>query len=132
MSGEADRESRTEEATEKKLSDAIEKGNVPFAREAVNFGSFLALAIVCTLFAPWLAGTITLALRGLFSNAGLVRLDDREAAAALLVAAGYAVAAAVVPVLAILAGGGILASLLQNVPSAAAGPGVALPARHSE
>ncbi len=119
MSDGADRESRTEEATEKRLSEAIEKGNVPFAREAVNFGSFLALAIVCTLFAAWMARDVTLVLRGLYTNAGSVRLDDREAAATLLVAAGYALAATVMPVLAILAGGGILTSLLQNVPSAA-------------
>ena len=119
MSDTADRESRTEEPTEKRLSEAVEKGNVPFAREAVNFGSFLALYLVCAVFVASMAREVAVVLRGLLGNAGTIRLDDRESVENLLVAAGYGTAATVVPVLAILAGGSILGSLLQNVPSAA-------------
>ena len=42
-----DQDSRTEEPTEKRLSDAIEKGNTPTAREAILFGSFTSLLCVC-------------------------------------------------------------------------------------
>lgn len=119
MSDTADRESRTEEPTEKRLSEAVEKGNVPFSREAVNFGSFLALYVVCAVFAGWMARDVTTVLRDLLSNSGMIRFEDRESVASLLVAAGYGLAGAMIPVLALLAGGSILGSLLQNVPQAA-------------
>ena len=40
-----DKESKTEEATEKKVADAIEKGNVPHSREISVFASLLGMLI---------------------------------------------------------------------------------------
>ena len=44
-----DRESKTEEASEKKIKDTIEKGNVPVSREVPVLLSFLSTVIVCGL-----------------------------------------------------------------------------------
>jgi uncharacterized protein HemX len=44
-----DRDSKTEEPTEKKTSDAREKGNVPHSREAATLASMLGVLIVIAL-----------------------------------------------------------------------------------
>ena len=41
-----DQESKTEEATEKKVRDSLEKGKIPVSREASVFSSMIALLIV--------------------------------------------------------------------------------------
>ena len=46
MSDAPDKESKTENATEKKISDAIEKGNVPHSREAPMFASLAGILLV--------------------------------------------------------------------------------------
>ena len=39
MAQQGDRESQTEDATEKKLLDEVEKGNLPVSREAAAFAT---------------------------------------------------------------------------------------------
>ena len=56
MSEPTDRESKTEEATEKKLRDAIEKGNLPASREALLLASFVATLVY---FVFLVSGNIT-------------------------------------------------------------------------
>ena len=119
MADTPDRESQTEEPTEKRIADAVEKGNVPFSRETVTFGSLLALVFVLHFMAPWSAAGIVSALRGILVHAGDISLSDREAVAQLLLGLGMALLAVVLPVLGLLAAGPILGSLAQNVPSAA-------------
>ena len=46
MSEAPDQESKTEEATEKKVRDSVEKGKIPVSREASVFSSMIALLIV--------------------------------------------------------------------------------------
>ena len=50
MAGRYDNESKTEEATEKKIRDALEKGNVPFSKELATFASLVGLLIVSSFF----------------------------------------------------------------------------------
>lgn len=119
MAEEPDRESRTEEATEKRLQDAVAKGNVPFAREAVTFGSLLALLLVCLVVADWAVRRILVELHSLLSHAGEIELGNREATAVLLTTLGVSVAAGVFAMMAVLAGGAVIGSLVQNVPSVA-------------
>ena len=45
-----DRESKTEEPTEKKMGDAREQGNVPYSREAATLASLLGILIVTSFF----------------------------------------------------------------------------------
>lgn len=115
-----DRESQTEEPTEKRIFDAVEKGNVPFSRETVTFGSLLALVFVLNFVTPWSAGQVAGPLRAILVHAGEIDLGDREAAATLIATLGEALMTPILPVLALLAAGSIIGSLAQNVPSAAA------------
>ncbi|MBB3944777.1 flagellar biosynthetic protein FlhB [Rhizobium skierniewicense] len=52
MSDGEDKDSKTEEPTEKKMTDAVEKGNVPSSHEASLFASTLAFYIYLVFFVP--------------------------------------------------------------------------------
>lgn len=120
MAEDQDRESKTEEPTEKRLADAIEKGNVPFAREATLFGSMAGILLVLLMMAGWMTAKVTQALQVALASVGTMRLDDREGAASflttLLIDTGWPLLTA----MAVIATGSIIASLMQNAPSAAA------------
>ena len=51
MAESADKESKTEEATEKKIRDAVEKGQLPHSKEAAILTSFVAILIFTVFFA---------------------------------------------------------------------------------
>src|SRR5208337_2584371 len=101
MSGEVDHEDKTEEPTEKRLHDAIERGRIAFSREAPLFAS-LSAALVAFVFV--IPGRVV----GLF--AGLVgAVDDPagwriERGADALALAGP------------LIGAGVVASIAQGAP----------------
>jgi len=52
MADDQDKESKTEEATEKKIRDALDKGQTPFSRETPILFSLLAILFVATFFMP--------------------------------------------------------------------------------
>ena len=118
MSDEQDRESRSEEPTDKRLQDAIGKGNVPFSREAVTLGSLSAILLVSSLMAVPAVGRLVQALAIVIGHAGELHLDAREDANVLISAAGLQVAMVVLPLMAVIALGGIVAALVQNMPQA--------------
>jgi flagellar biosynthetic protein FlhB len=120
MAEEQDQDSKTEEPTEKRIADAISKGNVPLAREATLFGSIAAVLGAFLLLGSWSVSLLTGTLQEVMSGAGGMRLEDREAAARFITSVLVGVSAAVLPVMALVAAGTIIASLIQNVPSAAA------------
>lgn len=119
MAEEQDQESKTEEPTEKRIADAVSKGNVPVAREATLFGSLAAILGVLLLLAHWSVSQITRTLREGLVAAGSIRLEDREAAAAFITSLLVSISAALLPLMAIVAAGTVLASLVQNKPDAA-------------
>ncbi len=47
-----DKDSKTEAPSEKRISDAVEEGNVPFSREVTTFASAIALYIYFVFFLP--------------------------------------------------------------------------------
>lgn len=111
-----DKESKTEEATEKKLRDAIEKGNVPFSREAAAFASLGGILAITGLF---LAGNIVhlrLTLERFIDNPGGWSLENGSDVILLFHAVGLDVARLLVPIILILAATGIASSVLQNPP----------------
>jgi len=120
MSEDQDREGRTEDATEKRVADAIDKGNVPVAREATLFGSIVASYAVVLLLGGWMMASLAETLHLALAGAGSLRIEDREAAAAYLVTLLRDAGLPLLPVLSVMAAGSILASLLQNMPSAVA------------
>lgn len=51
MSDAVDKDSKTEEATEKKIQDTVEKGKLPHSREAPILASFVAILVFTVFFA---------------------------------------------------------------------------------
>jgi flagellar biosynthetic protein FlhB len=116
MSDAEDHESRTEDATEKKILDALEKGKTPFSRDAAVAALFLAfllcLSFVFDAVGPRLALTLALSV----SNVGEFALNNGADAfthsqAVLLESARF-----LTPMLALFMIGGIAAAFLQGAP----------------
>lgn len=116
MSDDTDKESKTEEATEKKISDAMEKGNLPFSREAPILASIIALIIILVFVAIPSGAKISSFLSELFDKTDDWRLNSADDARQLFVIIGAAVGLALLPVMILIPGAGILASVLQNAP----------------
>jgi flagellar biosynthetic protein FlhB len=117
MSDEADKESKTEQATEKKTRDAIEKGNVPFSREASVFASLLGIFIVTSFFLVSNVTRMSVSLERFIDDPGGWSLENSSDAVGLFSAIGLDAAHLIVPVVVILGLAGIAASFFQNAPS---------------
>ncbi len=116
MSDDQDTDSKTEEATEKKLNDAIERGVVPVSREVTILFSLAAMLIILVFVLPGrtveFIGTL---IHFLDDPAGwrLERETDVVAlGAVMLIAAGQFLA----PTLLLLMVSGVIASIAQNAP----------------
>jgi flagellar biosynthetic protein FlhB len=117
MSEDADQESKTEAPSDKKVRDAIEKGNVPFSREAPVFASIIGILLV-------LAFATRGGVKGLSEKLALFidrpqdfRIESGIDAAALIQAVALEVGLFLVPIISIMAGCSLAASILQNTPS---------------
>ncbi|MEO3384907.1 flagellar biosynthesis protein FlhB [Mesorhizobium sp. CAU 1741] len=112
-----DKESKTEDATEKKIRDAVEKGQLPFAKEVPVFGSLLAIMVFLVFLAQ--PGAVEL---GGFLSMFIERADEWSLAtehdAVLLYRQVFLeIAKLLAGLMALLIAAGIAASVLQNVPS---------------
>ena len=116
MSEGPDKESKTEEATEKKIRDAVEKGNVPFSREAATLASLLGMVVIASFFLASSVGQLNFSLARLIDNAGGWPLENSGDAVRLLDAIGLDAVRLLLPVVAILTVAGIMSSFLQNSP----------------
>lgn len=111
-----DKESKTEEATEKKLRDAIEKGNVPFSKEAASFASLGGILAITGLFLSGNIAHLRLTLERFIDDPGGWSLENGADVVQLFHAIGIDVARLFLPIVLILAATGVLSSLLQNPP----------------
>lgn len=116
MSDAPDKESQTEEATDKKLHDSIERGDTPFSREAVLFASLIGSLLYASFFMRAGAQHMVAALQQLVDQAGQFRLGEGRNATALLAAVGDAAGQCVGPALLLLALCGVIAGAAQNPP----------------
>lgn len=116
MSDTHDKESRTEEATEKRINDAIEKGNVPFSRETVTFGSIAGILLSLKISAAWSTVSLAGQLRTLLSHAADLKLDSRQDLNPLLVQLAKAAGQSLLAPLALIAGLAACAAIAQNMP----------------
>lgn len=119
MADSQDQESKTEEPTEKRIADAVEKGNIPIARDATLFGSIAGLLCAMLLLAGWASAQLMSSLKTALGASGTMRIEDREGAASFLTTLLAEITLPLLPVLAVIAAGSLLASLLQNPPSMA-------------
>ena len=118
MSDAPDQESKTEAPSEKKISDAVEKGNTPFSRELVSLGTLLAFIVVLALITSSSVSTLTHVLRVGFASVEQNNLQTPSEAMVMLVGLMKNILTVLVPVLLIFSAGGVVGSIIQNVPSA--------------
>ncbi|MBI2718608.1 MAG: flagellar biosynthesis protein FlhB [Rhizobiales bacterium] len=118
MAEDQDRENRTEEPTEKRISDALERGNVPFSREAVALGSLLGILVALKFVLAWSGSRIGAGLASLLDGAGSIRLEGHPDTSILLTRTAFDIGMAAIPVFAVLGLAGLAASLFQNTPQA--------------
>ena len=116
MSDESDSDSKTEEATEKKIHDAIERGNVPVSREVSILASLAAILIALVFVIPPRAEVFVGALMRLLDDASGWRLERSNDVLALAEAVGLAAIEFAAPVVALLMVAGVVASVAQNPP----------------
>lgn len=114
MSESQDRDSKTQEASEKKIKDTIEKGNVPVSREVPVLLSLVSILIVCSFMLSRSAVGIEEMLGSLIAGAGTRRLENQLDLAELLAPIAQQSLVQILPMLLVLMAGGIIASLVQN------------------
>jgi flagellar biosynthetic protein FlhB len=117
MSDTDDKDSKTEAPSDKKIRDAIEKGNIPFSREATLFASIVGILLVLAFATRGTTKTLTEKLSLFVNRPQDFRLESGADASLLFQAVALEVGQFLIPTIVILAGCSLAASLLQNVPS---------------
>jgi flagellar biosynthesis protein FlhB len=111
-----DKESKTEEATEKRVRDAVEQGNVPFSRELPTLLSLLAIVMAGSFMFSGSVVQLRNSLARFVDNPGDWPLENAADALALLRSLGYDSALLLIPAIALMMFAGIAGSVLQNPP----------------
>jgi flagellar biosynthetic protein FlhB len=111
-----DKESKTEEASEKKIRDTIEKGQLPFAREAPVLASFLAILVFLMFFAQKSIAEMATFLSIFLEKPEDWPLQNAQDVTLLLRIVAVEAGKAVVVLMALLVGAALAASTLQNMP----------------
>jgi len=112
-----DKDNRTEQATEKRLRDAQDEGNVPVSREANNFAYLLAAYISIGSLGGAGLTQFAVTLRGLLASVSQIRIEDSADLLALLWQIVLLCASATLPFILVFAVAGVGASVVQNRPS---------------
>ncbi|MER3352553.1 MAG: flagellar type III secretion system protein FlhB [Hoeflea sp. D1-CHI-28] len=119
MSEEQDKDTKTEEPTEKRIRDAYRKGDVPASRETGNMVVVLALLGIATFALPMQVDKLVGSLAVLIEDAGQVvvgngqvGLNDLQDASS---AALSGLVSAILPVFAILMAGALFGALIQGI-----------------
>ncbi len=116
MADPVDKDSKTEEATEKKVRDTIEQGKLPNSRETALLASFLAILIYMVFYARDAFVDLGLFLSVFLEKPEAWPLDTETDVIELYKSVMMAIAQAVTSLLALLVIAGIGASVFQNVP----------------
>ncbi|MCD2179006.1 flagellar biosynthesis protein FlhB [Rhizobium sp. C1] len=117
MADDEDKDSKTEDPTEKRKQDALEEGNVPFSRELTSLASTVAIYVFIVFFAT--DGSIRVAgsLKDIFEQADQWRFDSSPDVISLLYRLAWNAGGLVLPALVLIMGFGVASSVLQNMPS---------------
>ena len=117
MSDEQDKDSKTEDPTEKKIRDAAEKGNIPFSREVTIFASSLAVYVYLVFFLHGRLALSSESLRDLFDQPDQWRLGSSPDVISLFTHLAWTASTVVAPILILLMVFGVGSSVLQNMPT---------------
>ncbi|WP_075997084.1 EscU/YscU/HrcU family type III secretion system export apparatus switch protein [Salaquimonas pukyongi] len=107
---------KSEDPTEKRLQDTLDKGNVPFSREFAAAASIGAILVAYSLFLPDFIYDLTLLLRSLLGNLHDWPLDTPSDAQNLMSLVARFLILAMAPIILPLIAAGVIASLVQNQP----------------
>ena len=116
MSDTHDKHGRTEEATDQRLTDARQDGNVPMSREAPNFTYLLAALLVIAVLGQAFVAHLGDLLISLLANVGSVHLESGGDVSALFDMVGRQAAVVAAPIILTFAAAGVLAAVLQTPP----------------
>jgi len=116
MSDTADKESKTEQATEKKLRDTIEQGKLPASRETTIFASFLAILVFTVFFASDSATELASFLSSFLEKPEEWPLGTAADVAFLFRMVAMEMGKALMAMLVLVVVAGIGASVVQNMP----------------
>jgi flagellar biosynthetic protein FlhB len=78
MADAPDKESQTEEATEKKLSEALERGIVPHSPEVAVFATLAAMLVTAMFILPSTASRLTSLLARFIDDPGGWTIDSAD------------------------------------------------------
>ncbi|WP_117190970.1 flagellar biosynthesis protein FlhB [Rhizobium terrae] len=112
-----DKDSKTENPTAKRMTEAAEKGNVPVSREVPLFASILAFYIFLVFFLPSSIAKLGETLKDLFEQPDQWRLENTTDVVSLSVHLGWAMAAFLIPAMLLFIIFGLASSFAQNIPS---------------
>jgi flagellar biosynthetic protein FlhB len=113
-----DKESKTEEASEKKIRDSLDKGQQPFAREAPLLASFIAILLFVMFFAEDSISRLGHFLSIFIEKPEDWPLQSAKDVSSILWAIFLELGRALGVLMVLLMSGAIIASVLQNTPRA--------------
>ncbi len=118
MSDAPDKESKTELPSEKRVRDALDKGQVPFSPEVGILSSFASLLVVGLLMIGAASGELTRSLALILENAATFEIAGNGDALRFVFAQLRQVFLLLLPILIVVCIGGVIGPLSQNVPQA--------------
>ncbi len=116
MADDQDAESKTEEASEKRIHDAVERGDVPVSREVSLLASLSAILIAMLFIVPSHAEAFVGALVHFLDDPAGWRLDQSSDVLALSEVVVLAAVQFIAPIVILLMVFGVIASVAQNPP----------------
>ncbi|HTV71665.1 MAG TPA: flagellar biosynthesis protein FlhB [Rhizobiaceae bacterium] len=117
MADAPDKDSKTEEATEKKIRDTIEKGQLPHSKEAATFASFVAILAFTVFFAKDSAVDLSVFLATFLEKPEAWPLDTEADVVLLYQVIFVHIGKALVAIMLLLFIAGIGASVVQHMPA---------------
>ena len=117
MADATDKESQTEEASAKRISDALEEGNHPVSREVSIFAAILCMIIVTGFVLRGSSKLMVLSLQQMLEHVGTTSFQNGVDALDLTVVVFREIGIFLGPMLLIFVAGGLVASFVQHPPS---------------
>ncbi|ODT07160.1 MAG: flagellar biosynthesis protein FlhB [Mesorhizobium sp. SCN 65-20] len=111
-----DKDSKTEEATEKKIRDSVEKGKLPVSKETAIFTSFVAILVYTVFFASDAIAELGVFLSNFLEKPESWPLGTERDVIELYQAVIIEIGRAVASLLLLLVIAGVGASVFQNIP----------------
>ncbi|MDR7034715.1 flagellar biosynthesis protein FlhB [Mesorhizobium sp. BE184] len=116
MADAVDKDSKTEEATEKKIRDTVEEGKLPHSKEAAIFTSFVAILLFTVFYAKDAVTNLGIFLATFLEKPEAWPMDTETDVITLYKVVLAEIGHAVTSLLVLLVVAGVIASVFQNLP----------------